>query len=139
MIKNFFLSIIILIFTGNGFAQSTTFLSTINGIYWSPKKDAKIEIYQKSGRYFGKTIWVARPGKDVKNPKKSLKQRDLLGLDLFTNFSFDDGVYEGGEIYDPATGKTYDCKITFNGDQLKVRGYIGISLFGRTEYFQRIR
>jgi len=139
MIKYFFLSIIILTFTGNGFAQSKTSPNSIIGIYWSPKKDAKVEIYQKAGRYFGKTIWVATPGKDVKNPKPSLRQRELLGLELFTNFSFDEGEYEDGEIYDPATGKTYDCKMTYNGDQLKVRGYIGISLFGRTEYFQRIR
>lgn len=139
MVKYFFLSIIILTFTGNVLAQSKTPPNSIIGFYWSPKKDAKIEVYQKAGRYFGKTIWVATPGKDVKNPKPSLRQRELLGLELLTNFSFDDGEYEDGEIYDPATGKTYDCKMTYNGDELKVRGYIGISLFGRTEYFQRIR
>jgi uncharacterized protein (DUF2147 family) len=110
----------------------------IIGIYWSPKKDAKIEIYKKDGKYFGKTIWTETNKKDLKNPKETLRQRDLLGIDLFTNFVFDEGSYEHGKIYDPESGKTYDCKITPNGKTLKVRGFIGISLFGRTEIFERL-
>ncbi|MDN3654180.1 DUF2147 domain-containing protein [Ferruginibacter paludis] len=111
----------------------------IIGIYWSPKKDAKIEIYLKGQQYFGKFIWLATPRKDTKNPAKELQNRDVLGLELLTKFSYNDGVYSGGEIYDPETGKTYACKMNLEGDKLKVRGYIGISLFGRTEYFERIK
>jgi uncharacterized protein (DUF2147 family) len=110
----------------------------IIGVYWSPKKDAKIEIYKKSDTYFGKSIWTETKRKDLKNPNPSLRDRELLGTDLFTNFVYKDGTYEDGKIYDPENGKTYDCKISFNGKSLKVRGYIGISLFGRTETFQRI-
>lgn len=111
----------------------------IIGIYWSPKKDAKIEIYLKGQQYFGKFIWLATPRKDNKNPTKELQSRDVLGLELLTKFSYNDGTYSGGEIYDPETGKTYSCKMNLQGDKLKVRGYIGISLFGRTEYFERIK
>jgi len=111
----------------------------IAGLYWSPKKDAKIEIYKKGELYFGKSVWVANPRKDDKNPNKTLKTRDVLGIELLTNFSYDDGVYNSGRIYDPESGKTYDCKMTLIGNDLKVRGYIGISLFGRTELFQRIK
>ncbi|GAB2841306.1 DUF2147 domain-containing protein [Ferruginibacter profundus] len=111
----------------------------IIGIYWSPKKDAKIEIYKKGDRYFGKSVWVARPGKDIKNPNESLQKRDLLGIELLTGFSYDDGTYSDGKIYDPESGKTYSCKMTLSGDKLKVRGYIGISLFGRTEIFERVK
>ena len=139
MKKYLFLLIIYLLAVLSGFAQSNNLSNSINGIYWSPKKDAKIEIYEKAGHYFGKTIWMAAAGKDKKNPAASLRQRELLGLNLLTDFSFDDGTYSGGEVYDPESGKTYDCKMTLQGDQLKVRGYIGISLFGRTEYFQRIK
>jgi uncharacterized protein (DUF2147 family) len=110
----------------------------IIGVYWSPKKDAKIEIYKKSDTYFGKSIWTETKRKDLKNPNPSLRDRELLGTDLFTNFVYKDGTYEDGKIYDPESGKTYDCKISFNGKSLKVRGYIGISLFGRTETFERI-
>src|SRR5215210_313811 len=110
----------------------------IIGVYWSPKQDAKIEIYKKGDKYFGKSIWIENKRKDLKNPNPSLRERSLLGTDLFTNFTFKDGTYEDGKIYDPESGKTYDCKMSFNGKSLKVRGYVGISLFGRTEMFERI-
>jgi uncharacterized protein (DUF2147 family) len=110
----------------------------IIGVYWSPKKDAKIEIFKKDQKYFGKTIWSSTQRKDLKNPDHSLRNRDLLGIELFTSFTYDDGVYIDGHIYDPESGKTYDCKMALNGNTLKVRGYIGISLFGRTEIFERI-
>ena len=111
----------------------------ITGLYWAPKKDAKIEIYKKGEQYFGRSIWVANPRKDNKNPNETLKTREVLGIELLTNFIYDDGVYSSGRIYDPESGKTYDCKMTMIRDDLKVRGYIGISLFGRTEVFQRIK
>jgi uncharacterized protein (DUF2147 family) len=111
----------------------------ITGVFWSPKKDAKIEIYLKGQQYFGKFVWLASPRKDFKNPEKTLQSREVLGLELLTKFSYNDGVYNGGEIYDPETGRTYSCKISLEGSKLKVRGYIGISIFGRTEYFERIK
>lgn len=111
----------------------------IIGSYWSPKKDAKIEIYMRGQLYFGTFIWVANPGKDIRNPVKALQGRDVLGIELLTGFAWSNGVYSGGEIYDPLTGKTYSCKLTLEGNKLKVRGYVGISLFGRTEYFERIQ
>jgi uncharacterized protein (DUF2147 family) len=111
----------------------------ITGLYWSPKKDAKIEIYKKGERYFGKSVWVATPRKDTENPSESLRKRDVLGIELLTNFSYNDGTYTDGKIYDPESGKTYDCKMSLVGANLKVRGYVGISLFGRTEIFERIK
>ena len=111
----------------------------ITGFYWSPKKDAKIEIYLKGQQYFGKFVWAATPRKDSKNPTEALQHRDIVGLEFLTKFSYDEGVYKGGEIYDPASGKTYSCKMSIAGNMLKVRGYIGFSLFGRTEYFELIK
>jgi uncharacterized protein (DUF2147 family) len=120
-------------------AQSGTSGDEITGLYWSPEKDAKIEIYKKGGEYFGRSVWVANPRKDDKNPNETLKNREVLGIDLFSHFRYSDGSYTSGKVYDPESGKTYDCKMSLKGDVLKVRGYIGISLFGRTEYFQRIK
>ena len=77
--------------------------------------------------------------KDAKNPEESLKNRDVLGIELLTGFSYNDNTYTDGKIYDPESGKTYDCKMTLTDNTLKVRGYIGISLFGRTETFERIK
>ena len=111
----------------------------IIGVYWSPKKDAKIEIFKRDNRYYGRSVWVASMRKDAKNPDESLKNREVLGIELLTGFLFTDDSYTGGKIYDPETGKTYDCKMTLSDNILKVRGYIGMSLFGRTETFERIK
>ncbi|ANE53075.1 DUF2147 domain-containing protein [Flavisolibacter tropicus] len=130
---------LISLFTLKVFAQTMQDLpDKILGVYWSPKKDAKIEIYINGNHYFGKTIWTAVSRKDTQNPDQRLRKRDLLGINLLTDFSYDDGVYVDGQIYDPENGKTYSCKISFSGRNLKVRGYIGISLLGRTETFERV-
>ncbi len=137
IIKHLLCGLAFLSLVNYGYAQTGS--DKILGLYWSPKKDAKIQIYRKGDKYFGKSVWIATPKKDVENPDKQLRQRDILGVNLLTNFSYDDGDYTGGEIYDPANGKTYSCKISFAGQNLKVRGYIGISLLGRTEIFERVR
>jgi uncharacterized protein (DUF2147 family) len=56
-----------------------------------------------------------------------------------SNFTFNgEKMWAGGKIYDPENGKTYSCKMVLDGEQyLKVRGYIGISLLGRTEIWTR--
>ncbi len=76
---------------------------------------------------------------DDKNPDPALRDRELLGLELFSGFHFDgDDRWKGGTIYDPNSGKTYRCVITVvNKDKLKVRGYIGIPMLGRTEIWTR--
>ncbi|MEO7531495.1 MAG: DUF2147 domain-containing protein [Sediminibacterium sp.] len=120
-------------------AQAQTTGDKITGLYWSPKKDAKIEIYKKGTKYFGKSVWVAHPRQDTENPDKALQAREVQGIELLTDFTFSDDTYKGGKIYDPESGKTYSCKMAIDGDKLKVRGYIGISLLGRTEIFERIK
>ena len=137
IVLSFYVGLLI-IFT-HGFAQTKQQPpNEITGLYWSPKKDAKIEIFKRGEHYFGKSVWVAMPRKDNKNPNASLQKRDILGLELLTKFSYANGAYTNGQVYDPESGKTYDCKMSLEGNKLKVRGYIGISVLGRTEYFERI-
>jgi len=80
-----------------------------------------------------------RPKTDVKNPDPALRDRLLVGLEIFSRFNYDgNGHWSGGFIYDPNSGKTYRCKLKLvNHDTLKVRGYIGIALIGRTETWIR--
>ena len=80
-----------------------------------------------------------RPDQDEKNPEPSLRDRALIGLDIFSGFHYaGDGRWKGGRIYDPNNGKTYRCKLKLlDRDTLKVRGFIGISLIGRTETWHR--
>lgn len=81
-----------------------------------------------------------RPDRDEKNPDPALRDRPLIGLDLFAGFTYDgDGRWTGGTIYDPNSGKTYRCIITWVDEKtLKVRGYIGVPMLGRTETWTRV-
>jgi len=116
----------------------------IEGIWLNEEKDAKIQIYKaKDGRFYGKIIWLRDPMKngkpktDEKNPKENLKKQPLVDLLILKGFEADGNTYDDGTIYDPQNGKTYDCKITYKGKTLAIRGYIGISLFGRTTVWER--
>lgn len=113
----------------------------ILGEWTNPAKDAKFEIYKKGDVYFGKIIWgTGGDTKDAKNPDPKLRSRDLVGLTILSDFTFDgDDQWEDGTIYDPKDGKTYSCVLTLvSSDKLDVRGFLGISLFGRTETWTRI-
>ena len=76
---------------------------------------------------------------DQKNPDASLRNRRLCGLAIGAGFhQADPGHLTGGSIYDPESGHTYHGAVTSEGDKLHLRGYIGISLFGRTETWHRV-
>lgn len=99
--------------------------------------DGIIEMYQKNGKYFGKIVWSRRKQPlDVHGDGKS-----LLGRVILSGFVYDgDNTYTDGKIYNPRDGKTYSCKLEVqqNGKRLRVRGYVLIPLFGRTQYWQRM-
>ena len=110
--------------------------------------DGQIMIYKKGDKYVGRLVWLKEPydqdGKpkiDSKNPNASLKTRPLLGTEILKDFVYlGDGVWDQGSIYDPKTGKTYSSKMSMiNNNKLSVRGYVGISILGRTEIWQRIQ
>jgi uncharacterized protein (DUF2147 family) len=76
---------------------------------------------------------------DRENPDTALRSRPLCGLSIGTGFHQDDPTHlSGGHLYDPKSGHTYKGAIAAEGDALHLRGYIGISLFGRSETWKRI-
>jgi|CXWL01.1.fsa_nt_gi uncharacterized protein (DUF2147 family) len=82
---------------------------------------------------------AGQPKIDRENPEPSLQTRPIQGLRIMDGFTYaGDGVWEDGTIYDPETGKTYSCKMSLVGETLRVRGYIGISLLGRTTEWTRV-
>jgi uncharacterized protein (DUF2147 family) len=120
----------------------------ILGKWVNPSGEGQIQIYKKGNLYYGKLVWLkfpndevtGKPKLDKSNPDKNLQSRPILGLEILKNFKFDgDDVYEDGKIYDPKNGKDYSCKMTLNGNKLKIRGYIGISLLGRSEVWTRVK
>jgi len=68
------------------------------------------------------------------------KDKSVIGMNIIWGMKEDEGVWRGGHILDPNNGKTYRCKMTpsEDGRQLDVRGYIGISLIGRTQTWHRL-
>ncbi len=76
---------------------------------------------------------------DGQNPDANLRKRPLCGLVIGTGFHQDDAQHlSGGHLYDPKSGHTYRGTISAESDSLHLRGYIGISLFGRSETWKRV-
>ena len=110
---------------------------------------AHVKITEKDGRFFGEIIWLEIPiypeddeqgmaGQakvDRENPDAGMRTRPIIGLEIMHDFEYaGGGKWKGGTIYAPDDGKTYKCKLSLEDDgTLKVRGYIGVSLLGRTE------
>jgi uncharacterized protein (DUF2147 family) len=77
---------------------------------------------------------------DESNPNPAMRSRSLCGLQIGTSFHLVDADHaEDGQLYDPKSGKTYSGSMTSEGDKLRLRGYVGIPLFGRTETWTRAR
>ena len=132
-----------LLFSLNGTAQIKA--DPIEGNWYNAEKTAKIKIYRAvNGKFYGKIYWLKEPNKngvpktDENNPSSKLKTKPLLGLTILSGFVKDGTTtYEDGKIYDPKNGKTYSCIITHKGNSLDIRGYVGISLIGRTTNWQK--
>jgi uncharacterized protein (DUF2147 family) len=125
----------------------------ILGVWFNGEKDAQIELYKCGAKYCGKIIWLKEPNypegsKDGmpgtpklnhNSPDVARKKDPIIGLNIVNDFSFDDeNRWTGGTVYDPKNGKTYKGKMTLVSPQrLDLRGYIGISLIGRTTSWTR--
>ena len=129
-------------------AWSQTYKSIdVKGIWLNQDEDAKIEIFENGGKYYGKIVWLKtpidpetnKPKVDKHNPNPALRNRPTLGLEILKDFSFDGkDEWKDGTIYDPKSGKTYSCYIRMeNKNKLKIRGFIGVSMLGRTTYWTR--
>jgi uncharacterized protein (DUF2147 family) len=107
------------------------------------KAKSIVEIFEKSGKIYGKILEILED--ENRNRKCDLctgndKDKPILGMTIIKGLTKDEDEYNGGKITDPKNGKQYKCYITLEGkDKLKVRGYIGISLLGRTQYWSRVK
>lgn len=109
------------------------------------KERSMVRISEQAGEFQGVVEKIFRQPQD--NPDNlcekcegELKNKPVLGMRIMWALKKkSDTKYEGGSILDPNNGKTYRCKITIleNGRKLEVRGYIGISLLGRSQIWLR--
>lgn len=123
----------------------------ILGVWLNEDKDAHVDIYKEGDKFYGKVVWLdepideetGEPKLDDENEDESLRSRPIMGLLLLRDFVFDgDDEWEDGRIYDPKNGKDYKCYMEFPDEEdksrLKVRGFIGFSMLGRTTYWTRV-
>lgn len=143
MKKIIFSVIALLMPLGAALAQETP---TVAGKWKLDDGSAIVEVYQQGNVYNGKIVWLAEPtdadgtpAKDLNNPDKSLRSRQLIGLNMLSGLKEVGGEYKEGKIYDPGNGKTYNCSMKLEGDVLKVRGSLDKrGLLGRTMDWFRV-
>ncbi|MDB5120401.1 MAG: peptide protein [Sphingobacteriales bacterium] len=145
MIQKIYSFLLILMCTLPAYAQNK---DAVLGKWLSETGEGEIQVYKKGDHYFGKLVWLkypdgtdGKPKVDSRNPDPAKQKRTINGLELLQGFTYsEDNVWENGNIYDPKTGKTYSCKLTLVGNnKLNIRGFIGISLLGRTEKWTRVK
>ena len=106
------------------------------------EKDAHIEIYRQGDRYFGRISWLREEGppspENKAPPESKMHEKPRIGLLIVRDFKFEGEAWKG-TLYDPSDGKSYRGIMTLaSPDELHVRGYLGISLFGRTTIWHRV-
>ena len=106
------------------------------------KDESIIEIYQENGKFYGKIIQLLDPkAKNAicDNCKGKDKNKSIKGLVIIKGLKKDGDEWSGGKVLDPKNGKEYKCYISLkDNNTMKLRGYIGFSVFGRTAYWYRI-
>jgi uncharacterized protein (DUF2147 family) len=139
------LATLTLLFATSALAQGPSAVGRWTTIDDETKKPKSvITIYEEGGKLFGKIEKLFREPNEEQNPlcdkcEGALKNQPILGMVILRNLEKDGDAWSGGTILDPANGKTYKCKIAVEdgGKKLKVRGYIGMALIGRTQYWVR--
>lgn len=140
MIKKMFLIASLVCFSNLLFAQDIT-----QGTWWNQEKSSKVQFYKQGDKLYGKVIWLKEPNENGKprtdkfNPDEKQRSKPLMGLVFLKGFKQENAKkWEDGEIYDPKSGKTYDSYIEIvSPTQINARGYIGISLIGKTTTFTK--
>lgn len=137
------------------FGLSCLFASTKNqnnpdaiiGVWQTGTGKAHIQIKKSGTMYYGQIIWLknpndenGRPKLDKNNPDPNKRNTPIIGLRMVLGFEYKgENLWENGVIYDPENGRTYSCKAELtNINTLAVRGYIGLSLVGRTDNWTRL-
>lgn len=119
------------------------------GVWKNGEGTALIKMVKNGDKYQGKIVWLkepkdpetGQPKVDKNHPDEAVRTRPILGLTNVWGFTYnaDEKEWQGGNIYDPKNGKTYDCVISMkDANTLNVRGFImGMSMFGRTDTWVR--
>ena len=139
-------TILLLVFFS--FAQWLSAQNKIIGIWKNlddedGKEKSHIEIYESKGMLRAKVIKLlpAATLKICDKCKGANKGKAIEGMEILWDLKKVSATeYEDGFILNPKNGKVYDCFITLeSNDKLKVRGYLGVALIGKTQYWYRVK
>ncbi len=141
MKRIFVLTALLLTTVISAFAQNP---DHVKGVWVNEDKDVKVEIFQSGNEYTGKITWTQNMyeadgktlRKDANNSKAELRSRTIVNMVILSGFTYSDGEWTGGELYDPKSGKTYKSKMWLKGTTLEIRGYAG--MFGKTTKWTRV-
>jgi uncharacterized protein (DUF2147 family) len=139
------LATLTVLFASSALAQApsaTGRWTTIDDATKKPK--SVVTIWEENGKLYGKIEKLFREPKEEQNPvcdkcEGALKNQPIIGMTILRDLKKDGSEWTGGTILDPANGKTYNCIIAIEdgGKKLKLRGFIGVPLLGRTQYWVR--
>jgi uncharacterized protein (DUF2147 family) len=142
------------LFAASAFAsQAAADASGIVGRWVTEGGKSHIQIYECGAHLCGRIVWLREPNfkngahagqplMDTRNPDASRRSRPILGLTMMWNLAKSDepGTWEGGRLYNPEDGEVYKGTMRLRPDgKLTVRGYIGISLLGKSQTWERVK
>lgn len=128
------------------FSSSLVFGQSITGL-WKTVDDetgnavSHVEITEVNGKFYGKVIKLL-PAATVRTCDKCTGEdqgRPIEGMQILWDMEPYKDYWSYGKIMDPKKASTYKCSIWLEGDILKVRGYLGVSLIGRTQEWYRVK
>ena len=138
------IGIVIFAITGAAAAQSSTPVGLWKTVNEKGQPEGLVRITEVAGEFRATVEKVYSPPAPVAEPRcldctGELKDKPVVGMQILRGMRWDGEQYAGGEILDPNNGKFYRClmRVVDEGRKLEVRGYIGISLFGRTQVWLR--
>jgi uncharacterized protein (DUF2147 family) len=126
---------------------SSSSAATPVGLWYAEGGAAQVAIEPCGKALCGRVMWLRSPLdedgcelRDRHNPEPGLRDRPIVGLEVLRGLSpRSDGTWSDGRIYDPSSGNTYTCRANLeNANRLRLRGYLGIPLIGRTTTWIRV-
>ncbi|MEO8522001.1 MAG: DUF2147 domain-containing protein [Acidobacteriota bacterium] len=101
-----------------------------------------VRVYEQDGQVFARVERILTPGEETRTCTRCTddrKDQPVVGLVFMRHMQLVDGIYRNGDILDPENGTVYRCRMQLEdgGRKLRVRGFVGMSWFGRSQVWQR--
>jgi uncharacterized protein (DUF2147 family) len=144
------LRIVFFLLTITCFTGASWVANDISGTWINQERDAHIKIYSSYGKFYGQVVWMKnpidsttkKPQLDKFNKDPKLRCRPVMNLIIISNLVFDKDKQEwnGGEVYNPKTGDSYDLYCTMKDKStLEMHFYMTIPAVGKTFNWTRIK